>query len=653
MGQDKRALTYVAMVHPSGQDNKITPLNSASLRDLLLDASLADRLATLGLQLSCDLWVLALGELIYLHPEFSYLLDRISQDFAEQGGIRSHSLYRIKIESFSQLVFTNVDSMFHPTPTEHVLETTTIRVTLSIQVQPHVTVYWEALLADSYLPQDSTLSPYDRISNVDFCLHLLSRAHNNDISARHWAQPPISSWRNLLPKPTVDIFTDWLCLKKLGQRDLNIFQERMGLISGSRKTLEEVGQKYEITRERVRQIADRYVKHLFHPTRRQRLLPFRAYLKKLFEQHGGVMSLGEISSNQTLIHALEGFSTSAATELILHSFGIFEALGYDYTSGRAGSDIYSVTWHLAGIEPERINRAREMADSLVDRNPGKYSFEELVKEVAAVTHVTIETVRASLRTCKLIEQDQNGLLVRAGGTKYLTVPAMALMVLRETGVPLHFTAIAEKVNNRFPERNLKPNHVLNSLDSPIFRWVDRGTYGLAEWGLPEIRPKENYRVAKNAVRVTMQKIGRPATSREIDETLNVTLGENPSLAFLSTTRVILQSNPQIFVSLGFSKWGLVEWSIAPQLAKDTVSLACEILAEDETAWLTTQQLYIEMKSRGWTGPTIAVQRALDREVLKPQRRIRKEELRGFNIRLYGLSSRDWNEETVLKSLLAD
>jgi len=365
------------------------------------------------------------------------------------------------------------------------------------------------------------------------------------------------------------------------------------------------------------------------------------------------MSVGEISSCQTLAHALEGFSTSAAIELILYSCGTCKALKYDYESGRGGSDTDSVTWHLARIEPEYINKAREVADSLIDRHPSTYSFEELIKEVSTVTGVTIETVKASLRTYKLIEQDQHGLLVKPGGMKYLTVPTLALKVLRETGVPLHFTAITEKINNRFPERNLKPNHVLNSLDSPIFRWVDRGTYGLAEWGLPEIRPKENYMASKKAVRAAMQEIGRPATTREIEETLTVMLSKDPSVAFLSTTNVILQSNPRMFVSLGFGKWGLVEWNIALKSAKDTVSLACEILAEDETTWLTTQQLYMEMKSRGWTGSIAAVQRALDREVLKPQRRIRKEELHGFNIQLYGLSSRDWNEETVLKNLLAD
>jgi hypothetical protein len=115
----------------------------------------------------------------------------------------------------------------------------------------------------------------------------------------------------------------------------------------------------------------------------------------------------------------------------------------------------------------------------------------------------------------------------------------------------------------------------------------------------------------------------------------------------------LQNNPRLFVSLGQSEWGLVEWNMVPKPKADAISLACRVLAEDETAWLTNQQLYIAMKSRGWAGPFIAVQRALDREVAKPKRRIQKMELHGFHIQLYGLSSRNWNEEAVLQNLLAD
>lgn len=95
------------------------------------------------------------------------------------------------------------------------------------------------------------------------------------------------------------------------------------------------------------------------------------------------------------------------------------------------------------------------------------------------------------------------------------------------------------------------------------------------------------------------------------------------------------------------------WNLPVLPVKNTVELACQILSEDGTAWLTIRQLYREMKSRGRHAPFASVNRALDREVAKPNRKIRKEELHGFSIQLYGLSSREWNEEDVLTALLSD
>jgi len=642
------------MVRPSNNDNEISLLDSISLRDVLSNQHLADELASLGLERSCDLWVLALGELINLYPGFSNQLSRISQDLIEEGGFQEHSRYTIKIEFSPLRVTHDSDNMIHTTVTKHPSESTTVRVSLSMKVSQRGTVHWEALLQDSHLSQGITSGLYDDAPMEDFCLHFLSKARDGNAIIKHWAQPPVSGWQDLLPKPTIDIFVDWLYSTNLDQRDLSIFKERMGLVSGRRKTLEEVGQEFGITRERVRQITHRFLRHLSHPMRRKRLAPFRAYLRKLFRKHDGIMTLEEISRDEYLAVCFEFFPLEPAIELILHCAGQFRALEYDYESGRGSSDISSVTWYLLEMEPESINVARKSAFTLISRDPCKYSFEELVEIVSAESNVPVETTKASLRTYKLIERDSDGLMIRAGWkAKPLTVSAMALLVLREGGVPLHFTAITEEINKHFPERNVTPNHVLNSLFSPIFRWVYRGTYGLAEWGLPEIKPKENYAAAKKAIKLFLQELNRPATTREVEEYLNKLADENPNFTLLSRALVILQNNPRLFVSLGQSNWGLVEWNMVPKPKVDAIALACNVLAEDETAWLTNQQLYMEMKSRGWTGPFIAVQRALDREVVKSKRRIQKAELHGFHIQLYGLSSRDWNEEAVLQNLLAD
>lgn len=641
------------MVHHSNNNNEIVLLDSVLLRDVLLNQHLAGELVSLGLERSCDLWVLALGELINLYSEFSNLLRKISQDFIEQWGLQEHSQYTTKIEFSSVQVTDNVDNTIHTMVTKHPSESTSVRVSISMKVSRHGTVHWEALLPNSYLSKDIASGLYDDTPKRDSCLYFLGKACDGDIIIKHWAQPSVSGWQDLLPRPTTDIFMDWVHSTKFSQRDFRIFQERMGLISGQRKTLEEVGLEFDMTRERVRQITHRFLGHLSHWTRQHRLIPFSVYLRKLFQKYDGIMTLEEISKDGYLASCFECFSPQLVIELILHCAGHFRALGYDYESARSASGARSVTWYLIEIGPESISVTRKLALTLVDKDPCKYSFEELVAIVSAESNVPFEATKASLRTYQLIEQGSDGFMIRRGKTQHLTVSTMALIVLRETGVPLHFTAITEKINNRFPGRDIKPNHVLNSLFSPIFRWVDRGTYGLAEWGLPEIKPKENYAAAKKAIRLFLQELNRPATTREVEERLNKLADEDPNFTLLSRAVIILQNNPRFFVSLGQSNWGLVKWNMVPKPKVDAIALACNVLAEDETAWLTNQQLYIEMKSRGWTGPFIAVQRALDREVAKSKRRIQKAELHGFHIQLYGLSSRDWNEEAVLQNLLAD
>jgi len=213
--------------------------------------------------------------------------------------------------------------------------------------------------------------------------------------------------------------------------------------------------------------------------------------------------------------------------------------------------------------------------------------------------------------------------------------------------------ITDKINKRFSGRGLKPNHVHNYLMNPLFRWVDRGTYGLAEWGLPDIRPKENYKAAKEAVRKALSTIGSPATIREITEYLDTKMDNDQEFVWLSKPNIILCNNPQLFVSVGQGKWALKEWNLPSAKIKGTIPLACDVLAEEGMEWLTCQQLYLEMKSCGWLGPMIALQRALDREIQKIDRRIRKEELHGFNIQMYGLSLSKWNVENALEKLLTD
>jgi RNA polymerase primary sigma factor len=66
-------------------------------------------------------------------------------------------------------------------------------------------------------------------------------------------------------------------LRDLPPREVRILQLRYGLVDGETYTLEEVGKKLGVTRERVRQIEAQALSRLRHPTHSRKL---RDFLKK-------------------------------------------------------------------------------------------------------------------------------------------------------------------------------------------------------------------------------------------------------------------------------------------------------------------------------------------------------------------------------------
>lgn len=82
------------------------------------------------------------------------------------------------------------------------------------------------------------------------------------------------------PSPTQTVFDGMLrtkieqVLSTLTPREQRILRLRFGLVNGKCYTLEEVGQKFGLTRERIRQIEGRALRRLRHPRRSRQLKDF-------------------------------------------------------------------------------------------------------------------------------------------------------------------------------------------------------------------------------------------------------------------------------------------------------------------------------------------------------------------------------------------
>lgn len=68
------------------------------------------------------------------------------------------------------------------------------------------------------------------------------------------------------------ILRDVLDTLKPKERDILIL--RFGLDDGKTRTLEEIGQQYGVTRERIRQIEEKAIRRLRHPSRAKKLKDF-------------------------------------------------------------------------------------------------------------------------------------------------------------------------------------------------------------------------------------------------------------------------------------------------------------------------------------------------------------------------------------------
>jgi RNA polymerase primary sigma factor len=66
-------------------------------------------------------------------------------------------------------------------------------------------------------------------------------------------------------------------LRTLTPREEKVIKMRFGLEDGSEHTLEEVGQSFALTRERIRQIEAKALRKLRHPSRSLKLKSFLEY----------------------------------------------------------------------------------------------------------------------------------------------------------------------------------------------------------------------------------------------------------------------------------------------------------------------------------------------------------------------------------------
>lgn len=269
-------------------------------------------------------------------------------------------------------------------------------------------------------------------------------------------------------------------LGRFPERSRAIFGLRFGLDDGEEKTLEEIGQTYGITRERVRQVVDVMLKKLRLELKDRGHEGVVQKVEQCLAEAAGVMTLEAIVETLAKENRRDGQALKA---LLLVMPGIEHIKESEHEKAAVALKNFDrKAWQTV---IESMAQALTNKDSAVEFT----ELHALLHEVGTgATKMSEAELKCWIAPSKKIEKNvfgQYGLCtwetIRPRGTR-----ERAHLVLKVVGKPLHFREIARLIDEHGLYKTGKRTHpqtVHNELiKDKRFVLVGRGTYALSDWG---------------------------------------------------------------------------------------------------------------------------------------------------------------------------
>ena len=263
----------------------------------------------------------------------------------------------------------------------------------------------------------------------------------------------------------------------LQDRASDVIMHRFGLTAdGTRKTLEEIGKKYNITRERVRQIENAALALIKKSQAYKGEQAAFDELKQLVHKLGAVVAEHELLSH---------ISKDKATQNHIH---FFLTLGDAFKKHRE-DDHFHPRWSVDDDMAEKVHEAlRKLYASLNDEDLVPETemikkFFEHMKDVAE-HYRNEEMAKRWLSMSKAIAKNPLGEWGKASSPNIRTrgVKDYAFLVMRRHGSPMHFKEVADSISKTFNKKIHYATCHNELIKDPRFVLVGRGMYALAEWG---------------------------------------------------------------------------------------------------------------------------------------------------------------------------
>ncbi len=317
-------------------------------------------------------------------------------------------------------------------------------------------------------------------------------------------------------------------LEALAEREQEIIKLRHGLAGYEKKTLEDIGKKYNVTRERIRQIENSSLKKINKNFNQTILKEIENIASTTLNEHGGLMA------EENLIAELLAIPGDNAANRAAITFILNQLLNHRFYFVKE-SKRYHSHWKTPEANIELFNQIIDELGSLVAQYGEPITLDLLIEKARQSNfyenndEINDRVIVNFLNVTKKLKSnpyDEWGL----SEWSHITPRRMndkIYLVLKKSSQPMHFTQIADTINQmKFDERKAYPATIHNELildDKYVL--VGRGIYALKEWGYKPgvVADVINDILAENERPMSKKEIIREVLNRRLIKETTITL----------------------------------------------------------------------------------------------------------------------------------
>jgi len=260
-------------------------------------------------------------------------------------------------------------------------------------------------------------------------------------------------------------------------RAQEIIFSRYGVFGSHPMTLEEIGKKYHITRERVRQIIREVLKKVREKKNDPIFLQIEEKVVLALRANHGIIEEKKLLA----VLGKENVNEKAAAGFFLECL--------DSVIGSEIKDELKFSYTTKDFNIERWKSIKNATVEILKEQKNPVHFDELFERVAKnqkELEFSKDSFAHHIEVSEEIRQNNFGKwgIVHWKEISQKGTREKAYLVLKESGEPLHFRDIAQKIDEfHLNKKKTHPQTVHNELiKDKNFVLIGRGIYALVEWG---------------------------------------------------------------------------------------------------------------------------------------------------------------------------